>query len=517
MVTTLILADINSSHKIHTANLPTLFLYILLLFSHIALVWILPYFPTQDGPSHLYNLAILHDLINGGKEWGEYFTYNLRATPNLGFNLISYPFLSIVTPITAEKIFLSIYIILLGTAVPLLISTFAAPSPFSRTIKFIAIPIIFNFTLMMGFYSYVIAVTVFLLAISLAWWIREWSGLRKFVCYNAAGIFLFYLHLIPFVFYLIALVIFAIVEHESVKKAAISLTKQTAGILPLVITLIFYLSNEQASPVPSDFSYLLSSSRAESLLTNLFTFSTAYFSPWQLPPILTILLAIFLLLRAGLKNHVKVKAIIPPGQKAMIFLAAALTLIYIVVPPAFGGGSFFNQRLPWVILLLLLPFLAGVCVKAGARVDVLIVVAAVMSLCINTVVFKQQSEEVAIFLKGLNSGCSKGDLIMLYRPERQKIDVILHAPSYYGIANGCVDVGNYETAFNYFPVHFKKSLEQRPTFHKIYNDPSSIDFSQHSKLVEVIGWELQADDQKKLQSFYDRSFANDKLTLWRRR
>ena len=65
--------------------------YILLLIAHIALIWLLPYVPTQDGPSHIYNLQILHDLLNGGKEWGEFFVYQLSAVPNLGFILLAYP------------------------------------------------------------------------------------------------------------------------------------------------------------------------------------------------------------------------------------------------------------------------------------------------------------------------------------------------------------------------------------------------------------------------------------------
>lgn len=201
----------------------------------------------------------------------------------------------------------------------------------------------------------------------------------------------------------------------------------------------------------------------------------------------------------------------------MLVLTATLLIIYLIAPFTVGGGGYFNQRFPWVIFLLLLPLLASVSVHRWPIVNILIVIAALLSLCINTAIFKQQSNEVSIFLEGLNSGCSKGDLIMLYKAEQQGIDVILHASSYYGLLNGCVDIGNYETARSYFPIHFKKNLDPHPTTHKIFTDPSSIDFSQYPALVEVIGWELQAEAQEKLQGYYDISFANDKLTLWRRR
>src|SRR4030042_6889484 len=88
--------------------------YIFLLILHIGLVCWLPYVPPQDGPSHIYNLVILHDLLNGGKEWGNFFSYQLRLIPNLGFIFLAYPLLSFFTPLVVERIFISVYIVLLG-------------------------------------------------------------------------------------------------------------------------------------------------------------------------------------------------------------------------------------------------------------------------------------------------------------------------------------------------------------------------------------------------------------------
>ena len=97
-----------------------LYYYVFSLAVHIGIVWLLPYVPTQDGPSHIYNLVILKDLLNGGKEWGDYFTAQLFAVPNLGFHLIAYPLLSVFPPLIVEKIFISTYMVLLGVSVPLI-------------------------------------------------------------------------------------------------------------------------------------------------------------------------------------------------------------------------------------------------------------------------------------------------------------------------------------------------------------------------------------------------------------
>ena len=159
----------------------------------------LPYFPTQDGPSHVYNLVILKDLLNGGREWGNYFTHSLNAVPNLGFNLLCYPMLHFFPPLVVEKLFVSIFIIFMGIAIYFFLHTF---NKASLPAIFLLFPIIFNFNLLMGFYSFVIAVPLFLMAFSFSWKIRNRSTTCKFVFFNVAGFIIFYCHIIPFVFFL---------------------------------------------------------------------------------------------------------------------------------------------------------------------------------------------------------------------------------------------------------------------------------------------------------------------------
>ncbi|MDD2580837.1 MAG: hypothetical protein PHR66_02470 [Desulfuromonadaceae bacterium] len=372
---------------------------------------------------------------------------------------------------------------------------------------------------MMGFYSYVIAVPTFFIAISLAWKIRNKSQSTRFICYNIAGVFIFFLHLIPFIFYLIALTIFAIVEHETLGRAVRSLAKQLFVIIPLIALLLYYLSTGSSSPVPTDFSYLLSGQRAATLFTDLLTFSMVNFSPWQLVPGSICLFVILLLFSSFVRDRFNGKYQLFAGQKALLLLTLTLTAIYLLAPFWLGDGSYFNDRFPWVILLLLLPPLAGASAHKNPVLKIGIITSAILPLYFNTVIFRQQSNEVATFLEGLRCGCSKGDLIMLYKtdhPVWPKVDVILHATSYYGVFNGCVDLGNYETGLNYFPVHFNKSFSTISLHSSIEDNPDSIELSQHPEIMEVLGWELQPATQKRLQNFFAIQFENSKLTLWRR-
>jgi len=521
--------------------------YFSLLLAQALLVWLLPYFPTQDGPSHLYNAAILHDLLNGGKEWGEYFTYQLKATPNLGFNLIVYPLLFLVKPLIAEKIFLTIYILLTGLSVRYFIRTFAPGK--QMTVQLLAIPVIFNFTLMMGFYSYSIAVPVFIAAVALVWRNRNSGAIFQFALCNISGVIIFYLHLIPFIFFLIVLGVIAVTllfagkvlvspppflgkgrggdGVDSVISAPagsvcwVTFIRRIATLLPLLILPASYLGNSKSSGAPTGFSYLFSADRFMSLFSDLCTFSTVSLSPLQIIPAAAAMFATLLLIRSLVKDCRADRVTFDAGQKMLIILAAILTVIYFAAPFRFGDGSFFNDRFPWVILLIILPLLACVNDKAVPFISFGLIVVASLSVALNIFVFRQQSDEVSVLLSGIESGCKKGDGILLYRtslPDWPKVEVLLHATSYYGMSNGCIDLGNYETGYaGLFPVQYKQNIGPLPEEREFAYGYGNINFSRYPVVTRLIGWDLKHDDLNKIGGLFDRVFLNDKLTIWSRR
>lgn len=491
--------------------------YWALLLAQVLLVWLLPWFPTQDGPSHIYNAAILNDLLHGGKEWGTYYRYELRPAPNMGFNLIFVPLLAVVSPLIAEKLFLTIYLLLTGCAVPLLIDSFAPARP--RTIQLLAIPVMFNFTLMMGFYSYTIAVPAFLIAFALAWRIRTSSFLAQAAFCSLAGIIIFFLHLIPFIFFLISLLSIAVADTRERRVTFGHFFRRITMMLPLLVLLALYLFRSR-SATPPDFSYLLSGSRLLALLADLVTFSTLSLSPWQLLPATAGMFVVAIVTVSLARDFRSDRLQLDAGQWAVLLSAAALTGIYFLAPFRFGGGSFFNDRFPWVIILVLLPLLACVSNRSASIVRVALISAGILSVATNAVVFRQQSDEVSAFLSGLRSGCTKGDGISLYRtalPPWPKVDVLLHAPSYYGIFNGCVDLGNYETGLSYFPVRFRQDLFPLPDEMMFAYGQGRPDFSRYPAIKRVIGWDLKPAERHNLGKLFDNTFDNNKLSVWSRR
>lgn len=501
-----------------------LLLYILLLGVHVALVWWLPYFPSQDGPSHVYNLVILRDLLNGGYEWGDFFTYQLRAVPNLGFHLVAYPLLLLFPPLIVEKLFVSLYILLMGSCVPVFFRAFDRPVfPFA----YLVFPVIFNYTLFMGFYSYVIAVPIFLIAFSIAWRIRTDSIAHRFVCLNLAGLLVFYCHLIPFVIYLISLMVICLANVSTVKRKAIDMCSLLLTISPLLLTLLLYM-NRSIKGAANDFSYVYSAKHYIESFESLFFFSMIKVSPsFVLPGSLVSFIYLFFL---SIYIHNAFKSIkspkynireIPLADRPIIFILLILIVIYMLAPFRLGEGSYFDQRFPWVIYLIAMPLLRFKDEIMTQRF-VTVIVAMVVSFyaIVNANVMHKQSVTVGKFLKGVDTSLPKGSFIMTYKtkfPEWSGVDVLMHASSYYGIKNRYVDIGNYEAGLPYFPVQFKKIPSTFPPTDQIIYEAATIKWSRYPCIRFLFAWEINDTERAELIKYYDIMRQEGQLTIWQRK
>jgi uncharacterized protein len=463
-------------------------LYLLLLAAHLTLVWMLPYFPTQDGPSHIYNLAVLNDLLHGGREWGQFYRYQLQAVPNLGFHLVCYPLLQYFSPLVTERIFVSLYVVLMAASVPFFLRSFDRKA---FPLCFLVYPVMFNFTIMMGFYSYCLAVPLFLAALSVSRRIRHRGAWYRLVLHNGMGAIIYFVHLIPFIFYLLSVALLPFAEPKGFrnkKHLPAKLAKDALLIGPLILTLACYLYQGPRS-YSGGFSYLLSVPRWTTLFSELLNFSTVSFSALQLGPSIILLITVYLLARAGFL-HYREKGSTPVPGRYLFLVLGSLLFIYLSAPFRLADGCFFNERFPWVIFLLSLPLLdtSERPVRPGS--GRLIVAVSCLFLVSNAYFLGQQSSKVEDFVSGLTLRLPKGAQIAMYHaeaPSMKSVDPLLHASSYYCLANKHVDVANYEAGYRYFPVHFSKALPNFPDPETIACRPAAIPWERFPAVESVYG------------------------------
>jgi len=491
-------------------------LYAVLIILHVALVWILPHFPTQDGPSHVYNLVILHDLVAGGKDWGQYFTYELRAVPNLGFHLFAYPLFILFPPYVSERIFISLYILLGTVSVPVFLRTFGNRA---MPLSFLSFPLLFNFSFMMGFYSFAIAVPCMLLAISAAWTVRKARYLRRFLILNPAGFALFFMHLIPFIIYLMSVCVICAVPVTGRDRTLRKMFQQVSVIAPSIMLCLYYLYENRGGPHPAS-SYTLSLSRFPELLVSLLVFSLDTFSRWQLAPWALLFLLLYVLAKSGWRNYGE-SPVPCDAKRVLIVLSLALLIVYFCLPVDFGGGDFFNQRLPWILLLLSLPLAgipsSGVIHRYQTKIFPGI---ALLFFITNSVILKQQSNRIEEFLSGMRVPIPQGTFIATYKSgtkDWSRVDPLLHAASHYGIAKKCIDAGNYEPASAVSPVRFRETTPLLPRQDLIAFYPERIDWARYPAVRFILGWMVDEQNGPGLAKNFSPRMKEKRFSLWQRK
>lgn len=168
-------------------------------------LWTLEYIPTQDGPSHLYNVHVLRQLLSHTSvvTLQTYFRINPIITPNImgtGMLLL----LTMLFPLLiAEKILVTIIALLLPITLLYVIRAFDR-----RQWVFALTGVLFALhnLLLLGFYNFSLGTSLALF--TLGFWLRHrkslsWRNVLLFVALTG----LTYLgHIAPFVFLLIALV-----------------------------------------------------------------------------------------------------------------------------------------------------------------------------------------------------------------------------------------------------------------------------------------------------------------------
>src|SRR4029077_8412137 len=93
-------------------------IFIALLILYLVPIWCFHYFPSADGPAHIENAHIIREL--GGSAatvFREYYTWNPLPQPNWSGHLVMAALMTFTSPLIAEKILLSLYILLLPVSV----------------------------------------------------------------------------------------------------------------------------------------------------------------------------------------------------------------------------------------------------------------------------------------------------------------------------------------------------------------------------------------------------------------
>jgi hypothetical protein len=505
-------------------------LYRAVVLLHIALIWWLPVFPTQDGPTHIYSTLILRDLLGGGTLYGKFFDLQLAFVPNLGATVPLYALLAVLPPVLADKAFVTIVFVLIAAVTPRL-ARLAGGEPYPAS--FLVFPLMGSGLITYGFYSLMVGEALWLWAIWLFWRVAGRSMWTRWAVTTGCALVLFAAHFMAFGCFVLAVVCAWL-------GAGAPAGARRARPGPLAVLLVvpamltaWYVSELVATGGGAGrfgaavrWTSGLDLRRDARALVDLAMWNQVTLSLVQVcTGGLLLGLTAWSLYRPAIRplwSSPEGRPAIAPAdalaaRRSLGLLAVALIASMLVVPDEIGELSLIKYRFP-ALVALLLPAILG-CARYRPSHRAIVVTIALLAASVNAVLVHGNAQRLGAFVYDAPSPPVRGEFVTGYRPHPPDIpaDTLRHAASCYCALRGCVDVGNYQPHTRQFFVRFKADpvLAARPI---LARTAAAVDWDRFpTGIAYLIGAEVDAADQARMRDHFALVGQSGPVTIWRRR
>ncbi len=454
-------------------NWKSLFLFLLIL--HLLPLWIFAYFPSQDGPSHIYNALVL-------KEYHKHENYlirdvwklNITIFPNWLAHLVLATLLYVFPPVIADKVFLTVAVGLFPVSFFYLLD-----SVHKRGYVFAWLGFIFtyNYLLFMGFYSFVLSTSLFFFSFGYWWRHKDDIKVNHLIVLYILVLLTYLSHIASYGLLVLALSLgagchwgcAAIADAWSTRKAGVArITAQIwVELKPLVwfglymIPIYFVLADYYLDSLRND-----QGGRYRDIewIKDYFwgVKSIVYFTDWHIRVNHVLLVILGLAVVATIVYRIIRRQWIR-NSDVFLVIAAVFTIMFIKAPWGFGPGGWINDRIHFYILLMLAPWLVVDMWKwLRHGFSAALIVICLIHLGRTAYEIARISPEVAELVSG-------GQLIephttySMRGPHWHKSDALgdikyvtpfYHGTSLYGVyASDVCHLANYEANHDYFPIN----------------------------------------------------------------
>jgi hypothetical protein len=419
----------------------------LLTVVNVAPVWLVPWFVTQDGPSHLENANILR-LYHSVPTYQRYFRVNLAPVPNWFSHASEAALLSVVEPRLAEKLFLTGYVLgfVLGVR-----AAVRALQPDAEWQSVLAFPLIFNCLLLYGFLNFCWSLCFFLLFVAAAlarprrWWMLV-----------AIGFVLYFSHVVSWFMAAAVAGVLAVCRRQWRPLAALAPSSMLA--VWFVGTGAVMTGGGAAVGFGQRWSALWRASTA------VFSYGDAALS------------ASCGVLILGL-------AAVSAARRNWNLWSAAAALsaaLYFASPPQAGAGQYVLERLNLYVLLALALWVAAAA-RSKWEVTFLFAAASILSIAMvcNVVVLERRiNDELGEYLSVAGSVPRESSLLPVQYDSRGPGELqklygfpMRHAASYIAVERRALNLDNYEAQTPLFPLIFREELNPGVRIGHIEDEP----------------------------------------------
>lgn len=447
-----------------------IFLFLVLLLINLIPVVAFEYFPTLDGPAHLYNSQVIkHLILNDSQIINEFYQFNSFPVPNWITHALLIVFNTIFPAAIAEKCLLIIF--LLGF--PLVFrKLILSVNPNNALLSYIAFPLAYNHTFSMGFLSFNISLILMLIVLKM--WLEfdetSFSGKKTaqltlvFIVFYFSHLFVFGLTLMCIGIHTIYLFVINVISDKKNFTLHLAhfnnkaITLAISAFIPLVLSGLYLSADKGVSE--GNFEY----KSFTYLIDRLIHFSPfiLYSEKLEGPYMTTIIILLFTLMVYSIvsliitKNN---KTALPTKKSIyewMIFTIFILVM-YFIIPDVLSNAGFISVRLGVILFII---FSVWIAIQKFPFPIKLISCACILYCHIISLTFYYKSSEM--MNKFTNS-------IML-ASEHIKDDKIVypiltfdnwlfrHFSNYMGTERPLIILENYECDQDHFPLVWNENF-----------------------------------------------------------
>jgi hypothetical protein len=492
--------------------------FLVLLLIYILPIWVFKYFPSQDGPCHIYNSFILRHYSDPDYVFNEFYEVRKSPVPNWASHAVMMLLMYLVPPLIAEKLLLTGYIVLMAVSVLYFLNSVEA----GRTpLAFIGFPFIYNYLFLMGFYNFSLGVALLILTTGY-WWRHYYTfGVKNAVILALLLIALYFCHLVPLVLVVFSIAVVAILilplKFARWKQALLSMV----CMLPACGLAFYYINTRGTVQSPGGWT-----------LARLWQYfirneSLAYYSQSQITigKFVTgafVALFFYTFIRDRLFTKEWRFKLRVRRRDFLLLLCAVFFVIYLKAPDGMSGGGFIKTRMAFMPFLIIIPWLSWDMPKIARGIaGAMIMLLAIVYMAHAGYYHKMLSDDVKVYTSGYDV-IEKNKVVLPLSFNHSgrcwRIGLFLHAVGHYGYTTGCIELDNYEATTSYFPTYYSPDF-QRPAHSVIEGTPAEFDFDKYAVGIDyVITWWLPAgsDVEAKILKYYHLIKQNGDLKVFQR-
>ena len=457
-----------------------------LIIAYLLPIWLFTYFPTQDGVSHVYNSQILTEYNNPEYPFRDYYEINWYPFPNWLSHFSLAVLMFIFPSLIAEKIFLSLYVILFPLAIAYFLN---AVQRGRQALVVLSFTFVYNYLFLMGFYNFAVSVPLFFLALGYWWKHKDAMNRNRIILLNLLIVITYFAHLISYAFILFSIGLLALLHFKRDFKRILM---TGCYLLPAAGLLLVYLpTSDLLAGEPPEFGL----ERVGELFANLIGMHVlvSYTEP---PSWISVAVSVFVIFLVGatLWKNRKGPTAEHTGQKAFLCLTGVLLGLHFILPNSIGPGGWVNDRLAILATLAIFAWFRGFENHQWKRAwTTVVTLLALVNLIYVGVLFKNLNAEIREFNAFVQRVEKNSVILPLHfdpSGSSERVGIFVNAANYYCLDNGCINLGNYEIQFDYFPIRFNADFEtplaEKEWVQIVHWQPEEIDLCDYADNVDYL-------------------------------